>query len=413
MDKEKIRQMLLEQNKLHANDIIKRAIKKKILNYSDDPFIIIITGIRRSGKSTILFDLKNDFKNAYYVNFDDDRLINFKVEDFQVLYELLIELFGDRKIFLFDEIQNVVGWERFVRRLHNNRKKVYITGSNATMLSKELGTHLTGRHIAFSLFPFSFKEFLTFNKHKINNLTTSEKSKLKRLFNQYLKKGGFPEYLKTEKKEYLKFVYENILYKDIITRYNIKNEKALKEVVYFAISNIGKEISFNQLKKLTGLTSATTVKEYFSYLENAFLLFLIPRYDSSLKKQIYYNKKVYLIDTDFVDILGFRTSKDYGRLLENLVFIELKRRNKEIYFHKNNKECDFVIKKANKIIKAIQVTKELNDKNQEREIQGLLEAMKIHKLKTGLILTDDQEKEFRIKKKRIIVKPIWKWLIED
>lgn len=413
MDKEKIRQMLLEQNKLHANDIIKRAIKKKILNYSDDPFIIIITGIRRSGKSTILFDLKNDFKNAYYVNFDDDRLINFKVEDFQVLYELLIELFGDRKIFLFDEIQNVVGWERFVRRLHNNRKKVYITGSNATMLSKELGTHLTGRHIAFSLFPFSFKEFLTFNKHKINNLTTSEKSKLKRLFNQYLKKGGFPEYLKTEKKEYLKFVYENILYKDIITRYNIKNEKALKEVVYFAISNIAKEISFNQLKKLTGLTSATTVKEYFSYLENAFLLFLIPRYDSSLKKQIYYNKKVYLIDTAFVDILGFRTSKDYGRLLENLVFIELKRRNKEIYFHKNNKECDFVIKKANKIIKAIQVTKELNDKNQEREIQGLLEAMKIHKLKTGLILTDDQEKEFRIKKKRIIVKPIWKWLIED
>jgi len=231
------------------------------------------------------------------------------------------------------------------------------------------------------------------------------------LFNEYLEKGGFPEFLQTEKDEYLKSVYENILYRDIITRYHLPQEKSIKEVVYYSVSNIGKEISFNKLRKLTNLTSATTIREYFEYLENSYLAFLISRYNPSLKKQIYYNKKVYFIDTAIAKILGFRTSDDVGRMLENIVFLHLKRQNKEIYFHKEKYECDFVIRKGINISEAIQVTHQLSD-NKEREINGLLEALNTYKLKEGLLLTSDQEDEIIKQKKKIIIKPVWKWLLK-
>jgi len=282
------------------------------------------------------------------------------------------------------------------------------------MLSKELGTHLTGRHISFSLYPFSFKEFLKFKHHSVGNiqrLTTEQKSILKKLFNEYMEKGGFPEYLLTDKEEYLKILYENIIYRDIITRYNLSNERTIKEVVYFAVSNIGKEISFNTLRKLTGLTSATTIREYFEYLENSYLTFLVSRYNTSIKKQIYYNKKIYFIDTAMARIIGFRMSDDYGRMLENIVFLHLKQQSKEIYFHKEKNECDFIIRKGTEIVEAIQVTQNLH-KNREREIQGLLEALQLYKLKQGIILTENDEETIRIKNKKIIVKPIWKWLLE-
>jgi len=355
-----------------------------------------------------------ELKESYYVNFDDERFVNFTVDDFQMLYETLIELFGDKHIFFFDEIQNVKSWERFVRRLHETGEKIYVTGSNASMLSRELGTHLTGRNITLSLYPFSFKEFLRFKNYSydsLDRLTTEQKSILKRLFNEYLEKGGFPEFLQTEKDEYLKSVYENILYRDIITRYHLPQEKSIKEVVYYSVSNIGKEISFNKLRKLTNLTSATTIREYFEYLENSYLAFLISRYNPSLKKQIYYNKKVYFIDTAIAKILGFRTSDDVGRMLENIVFLHLKRQNKEIYFHKEKYECDFVIRKGINISEAIQVTHQLSD-NKEREINGLLEALNTYKLKEGLLLTSDQEDEIIKQKKKIIIKPVWKWLLK-
>lgn len=417
MDRNKIKQIIIEQNIIKkSGDIIPRELTAKISEFEKTSFIIIISGIRRSGKSTLLQQMRTDVQdNSYYVNFDDERFVHFNVDDFQILYELLIEIFGNRKIFLFDEIQNIKNWERFVRRLHDMEKKIYVTGSNASMLSRELGTHLTGRHISFSLYPFSFKEFLLF-KHqipgKLDMLTTEKKSILRKFFNEYLEKGGFPEYLQTEKEEYLKSLYENILYRDIITRYNLSNEKTIKEIIYYAVSNIGKEISFNSLRKLTNLTSATTVREYFEYLENSYMAFLISRYNPSLKKQIYYNKKAYFIDTAMAKLLGFRTSDDLGRMLENVVFLHLKRLDKEVYFHKEKYECDFVIRKENTIVEAIQVTHSLKD-NKEREINGLLEALDIYKLKEGLLLTADQEEEIIEKNRKIVVKPIWKWLLEN
>ncbi len=193
MEHEKLKQLLLEQNQIIQNThIIPREISLQINRFKETPFIIIISGIRRSGKSTLLSQIRSDSStDSYYVNFDDERFIQFTVNDFQSLYETLIELFGPKNTFLFDEIQNIKGWERFIRRLHDERKKIYITGSNASMLSRELGTHLTGRHLSFSLYPFSFKEFLRFKHHSYPNLhrlTTEQKSLLKKLFNEYPRK---------------------------------------------------------------------------------------------------------------------------------------------------------------------------------------------------------------------------------
>ncbi|MBU1111591.1 MAG: DUF4143 domain-containing protein, partial [Nanoarchaeota archaeon] len=193
---------------------------------------------------------------------------------------------------------------------------------------------------------------------------------------------------------------------------NLTSEKPIKETVYFAASNIGKELSFNTIKNITGLTSATTIKEYFEYLENSYLVFLIPKYDPSLKKQAYASKKAYFVDNGMANEIGFRVSEDEGRLLENVVFLELKRFGKDIFFHRNKKECDFLIREGLKIKQAIQVTCYLNDKNKEREIDGLMEALDKYKLKEGLILTLDEEKEINKNNKKIIIMPVWKWLLE-
>ena len=306
-------------------------------------------------------------------------------------------------------------WERFVRRLHNEGKKVFITGSNASLLSHELGTHLTGRYLEWTLYPFSFTEFLEFNKIKIDKekglFLKKEKAIIKRNFENFSLYGGFAEYLETNNSKYLHMLYESVLYRDIVARYDIDKEKSVKELVLFCASNIGKKISFNSLTKTIGVKNASTVKNYFGYLENSFLLFLLPKYDFSLKKQIVANKKVYFIDNALAGAVGFRFSRDAGRFLENIVFLELKRQEKEIYYFEGKKECDFVVRSGLKITEALQVTDILNDENENREVGGLLEAMEKFDLKSGIILTKDQEKEIQRKGRIVKVMTIWKWLL--
>lgn len=413
MDRELLKDVLLMQAKKPEEKIIQRTLLSKIEEFSKTNFIIIISGVRRCGKSTVLQEIRSD--DCYYANFDDERLINFSVDDFQMLYELLIELFGKKNTFIFDEIQNIKGWERYVRRLHDQKSKIYISGSNASMLSKELGTHLTGRNISLKLFPFSFAEYLTFRgiPKKTENLTSGEKSVLKKAYNEYIVEGGFPEYLKTKKEEYLISLYQNVIYRDIITRYNLSSEKPIKETVFYIASNIGKEISYNILKNLTGLTSATTIKEYLEYLENSYFTFLVPKYSPSLKKQMYSQKKVYFIDTCMAKILGFRPSDGAGRMMENVVFLSIKRKNEEVYYHKGQKECDFIIRKNGKIRQAVQVTTSLKESNKQREVEGLIEALNEYKLKEGVIITEDQSEEIVADNKKILIVPIWKWLLEN
>jgi len=419
IEKDILKKIILEQKTLFSKDVLIRDKLKNLESKKKSDLIVIITGIRRCGKSYLLNSFKNNQKEKdYYINFDDDRLNNFTIDDFEKLYEVFIELFDLESTFYFDEIQNIKGWEKFVRRLNDYSNKIYITGSNANLLSKELGTHLTGRYISLELYPISFKEFLDYNKYKLNknDFYNREKSvQIKKYFNQYIKNGGFLKYLQTKDKDFFKTLYDNILYRDIISRYNISYEKSIKDIFYYLVSNISKEFSYSNLKNITTIANITTVKDYISYLENSYLLFTISLYDVSLKKQLINPKKAYVIDSGFANAISFKFSEDIGRILENIVFIELKRQEREIYYHKNSKnkkECDFVIKEGLDIIKAIQVTKSLEDINtRKREITGLVDACKTYKLKTGLILTEDEEENIEEDGIKIQILPIWKWFL--
>lgn len=417
MDRNLLKQIIADQReyKLPAN-FFDRSQSKVIQKFIDDPNIIILSGIRRSGKSTILRVLqKEQSESDYYFNFDDERLIQFEVKDFQVLLEVFIELFGKQSAFYFDEIQNIAGWERFIRRLYDQGNKIFITGSNAKLLSQELGTHLTGRNIQLEVYPLSFREIVFHeNKELLSKkaFSTVDTGDLLRLFATYTSHGGIPEYFKFRKSEYLKNLYEGILYRDIIARHNITNEKSLKELVYYFASNIGKEFSYSKLSEYLGLGSPHTVSKYCSYLENCYLCFFLSRYSHSLKKQIQYNKKCYMIDPAIIRMIGFRISEDQGRLLENIVFLHLKMQGEEIYFHKDQKECDFLIRKGNQITQAIQVSLRFSDKNvRNREIDGLVEAMKAYDLKEGLIITENDQEEFDIENLKVKIIPVWKWLL--
>ncbi len=417
MEREVLKQVLADQQEYKSpKNFFSRTLTETIMGFVDDPNIMIISGIRRSGKSTIQRLLQLELtKSDYYLNFDDERLIRFQVEDFQMLLEVLIELFGEQSTFYFDEIQNIEGWERFIRRLYEQGKKIYITGSNAKLLSKELGTHLTGRYIQFEVFPLSFQEIV---RHKYPEalskkaLSTNDMGMIQHHFSNYLKNGGIPDYVKFEKPEYLRDLFEGILYRDIIARYKINDEKPLREVVYYFASNIGKEFSYTKLGKIVGLSSPHTVVNYCNYLEQCYLCFFVSRYSHSLQKQIQYNKKCYMIDSALIHTIGFRVSEDRGRLLENIVFLHLRMQRKEIYFHKDKKECDFIIRESNQIIQAIQVTTTLSDEEvKDREINGLIEAMSLYNLREGLILTENEQDTIEVSGFLITIIPIWKWLL--
>jgi predicted AAA+ superfamily ATPase len=418
MEREVLKQVIADQREYRPpKNFFARTLTDTIQRFAKDPSILIISGLRRSGKSTIQRQLQlEQIQSNYYLNFDDERLIWFNVEHFQMLLEVLIELFGEQPAFYFDEIQNVEGWERFIRRLYEQGKKIYITGSNARLLSKELGTHLTGRYIQFEAYPLSFKEIVFHHSPELVSkkaLSTHDTGMMLHHFSNFLKNGGIPEYVKFEKPEYLRDLFEGILYRDIIVRYKISDEKPLRELVYYLASNIGKEFSYTRLGKMVGLSSPHTVANYCSYLERCYLCFFVSRYSHSLRKQIQYNKKCYMIDPALIRVIGFRVSEDKGRLLENIVFLHLKMLGKEIYFHKEQKECDFLIREGCQIVEAIQVAVHLSDEEvKKREIQGLIEAMSAYHLQEGLILTENEQATFQVEGFQIRVLPLWRWLLD-
>ena len=398
LTREELRSLVIKnQSELGKNLGVDRDFSVKLLS----KFATIISGIRRCGKSTLARQFLKSKKPVYYLYFEDVALAEFEVKDFVRLDEVFHEVLGEKGVYFFDEIQNVVGWEVFVRQLVDKNEEVLITGSNASMLSKELGTRLTGRNLKYELFPFSFNEFLRFK-----NKSASIKS-----FEGYLELGGFPEYLKTNDKDILRNLFQDIFYRDIIVRNNIRNEADLKSLLAYLSSNIGKNFSYTKLRDSLGIKSVHTVQQFISACENAYLFFTVNKFDYSVKKQLTNSKKIYCIDNALLKLNSFSVSSDSGRLLENLVFLELRKRQKEVFYHFEKKECDFVIKEGTKITQAIQVCYLLNDENKQREISGLLEAMEIYKLKEGLLLTNNQEDVLEIEGERIILKPVWKWLL--
>jgi predicted AAA+ superfamily ATPase len=402
---------------------IHRTLEKKLDRLSQNQEIIVLSGIRRCGKSVLLEHVRRIHKNGhdYYFNFEDERLVNFGTEDFEVLHQTFISLYGVQENFYLDEIQNIPAWELFVRRMYNKGCKIYITGSNANLFSEELGTRLTGRYISLDVYPISFAEYSQFHIPLDRvDFSTTEIGILKEKYSKYLECGGIPAYIANQDPEYLHSLCESILYRDIITRYKVSNPEALKKLLFYLASNCGKEVTLSKLLGMVNnngkiIKSNTTISDYCDYIEKSFICFFVNRYDDNLKAQQQAPRKVYFVDHILAKILGFRISEDYGRMLENIVFVELKRRGHDIFYYSGTKECDFIIRKGAYTQQVIQVSIELYDQSTKmREISGLIEAMDKFSLSQGLIITENEESnevvEQNGKKYQVIIKPIWKWL---
>jgi len=413
MEKTIIKQTILEQKELfeREEDIVKRTVPEYLLQ---TPKIVVITGIRRCGKSTLLKEISGKFKNHAYANFEDERFLEFTAKDFNTLLEIFLELDPKTSTLFFDEIQNVSGWEKFVRRMFTEGYKIFVTGSSSNLLSSEIATSITGRNLKYELFPFSFKEYLLYQKFETKDTyKTKEKASLSRYFEDYVKYGGFPEIVKSRNEKELMEIYQDILIKDLLVRLQIRDSKDFRDLSLYLLSNISRKMSYNNLKNVLGFSNTSKVKNYVEFLEEAYLFFTLKKYDPSLKKQILSSRKVYSIDTGLVNAVSFMFSENTGPLLENIVFLELKRRSQEIYYHEDKKECDFLIKKKEKIVQAIQVTTSIIDpKIEKREMEGLKEAMERYNLKEGYIITKDTERTINLEGRTVHIKPIIAWLLE-
>ncbi len=353
---------------------------------------LIVSGIRRCGKSTLLLQLlKTKFRDALYINFEDPRLYEFDQHDFTRLDDAIKEM-GSR-VLLFDEVQIIPGWERYVRHKLDQGYKLVVTGSNASLLSRELGTKLTGRHITRELFPFSYREFISFKE-----LNFSETSLL-----QYLEMGGFPEYVKSGEADILTHLFEDILIRDIAVRYGVRDVKALQRLALYLISNVASLITGNRLKTLFDFGATSTVMEYLSHLEYSYLLHFVPKFSYSQRKQVANPRKVYAIDTGMITVNSGSFTADNGRKLENLIFLHLRRLTKEIYYFSEKGECDFIVFHNGEVQGAMQVCYSLDDGNLEREIKGLVEALEFFNLNTGTIVTLNQTDRFEKNGKTIHV----------
>ena len=415
--KELLKQIIFEQQencKHLLQDAIPRCIDEEWLTTTE---ILIITGVRRCGKSVLLQQLRDKLEEKdFFFNFDDERLVNFKLEDFATLQECFFEFFGEQHIYYFDEIQNIEGWETFVRRLYNEGNKVIVTGSNARMLSKEMGTHLTGRYISVEVYPFSFAEYLQLEQIELSKkdfYLMASRSKLLGYFQAYLEKGGFPKYLQTGSVRYLSSLYESIIFRDVMARNGLTNDKEIQELAFYLASNATKRITYNSLGKIVGVRHPDTIKNYLEYIQQTYMIFQLLKYAPSVKTQMLSPKKIYFIDNAIVSRMGFNATDNVGVKLENAVFIELKRRGCDVFYHADKKECDFVVREGIRITQAYQVTVKMDDeKTRKREIEGLQEAMDAYDLFEGYIITMEERNELTINGKAIHVVPAWEWMLK-
>jgi uncharacterized protein len=415
--KEILKRIIFEQQ-----ENSKRLVRNAIPRHLEDEWlstteILIITGIRRCGKSVLLQQMRDKMdEKDFFFNFDDERLVNFKLEDFATLQECFFELFGEQHTYYFDEIQNVAGWETFVRRLYNEGNKVVVTGSNARMLSRELGTHLTGRYISVEVYPFSFAEYLQLRQIEPSQkdfYLLSGRSILLERFRDFLEKGGFPKYLQTESVRYLSSLYESIVFRDVMARNGLTNDKEIQELVFYLASNATKRVTYSSLGKTIGIRHPETIKNYLEYIQQTYIIFQLLKYAPSVKTQMLSPKKVYFIDNALVSRMGFNATDNVGVKLENVVFIELKRRGYSLFYHADKKECDFLVREGGRITQAYQVTVKMEDeKTRKREIEGLQEAMDAYQLSEGYIITMDEQEELVVDGKAIHVVPAWEWMLK-
>jgi len=396
--------------------------------------IISIIGVRRSGKTYIFFqtikkllEKQIPMNKIIYINFEDERIEN-KPESFEAMLEAYRELYPQVSLkdvyFFFDEIQNINGWEKFIRRLNDRyTKKIFITGSNSKFLSKEIATSLRGRTLTYELYPLSFKEYLYFNSLSINKkdlYDPEKKAILKNYFSQYLLFGGFPELVFIEEENIkiriLQEYFNVMIYRDLVERYEIKSVSILKYFLKRIIEGIGKPVSvnniYNELKSQSKKVSKTTLYGFFEMLENIYMTMISKRYVFSVLKQEAYQKKAYITDNGLVNAITYKYKDDYGKLLENLVAKEIKGRGFELFYNSNNSECDFILVSDKKII-PIQVSYSLeNKKTFKREVKGILDFLNRYKGKKGFILTYDEKNYLKENGYEVEIIPVYEFILK-
>jgi predicted AAA+ superfamily ATPase len=408
--------ILLEQQQTYKNWINKsssvpREVGPTYESYLSTPMIKVIMGPRRSGKS--FFSIQSlPQAHFIYINFDDERFFELTTKDLNKIYEAGLRINSNPQYWVFDEIQNIQGWELFVNRLKRNGLNIIVTGSNSKLLSKELATHLTGRTLSLELLPFSFREYLKFYQIEFeNNLTTENFSEIKNHFMKYLRSGGFPETLSNIAfNEYLRELFDRIITKDIIQRYQIRDPRTLRAIAHIMMSYNSQELSYQKIKNSFPGLSINTLRKYISYIEDTYLFFEIETYSTKIRERLTKARKIYCIDSGMFNALSDNPERTFGRQLENLVFLELRRKNKSVsYLKTKNFEIDFILSEHGKISQLIQVSWNFDDpKTKDRELKSFIEAEKVLGPQKKMILTYDIEETIG----HIMILPVWKWLTQ-
>ncbi len=420
MDKETLRLVIVDQRKsieekFKDKNIIVRDASEPIVLKAPTAFVVL--GVRRSGKSTLSEQLFAEDKFGY-INFDDERLLGATKDDLNVILQIFYELYGsDLGNIILDEIQLVPNWEPFVSRLRDT-KKVIVTGSSSKLLSGELSSRLTGRHIDLLLFPFSFSEFLTYKHWNMPKaFSTANRAEVVRLLDEYMISGGFPEQF-TLGRQIIRNIYNDIITKDVVIRHKIKHIGDLRQVARFLVSNSSKEFTYSSLKGVTRAKSLITISNWVRYLEEAYLIFKIERFSYKLKQTILAPKKIYCVDVGIIGEISPEPTGNKGRLMENIVATELIKGSKnvgfEVFYWKDHqgREVDFIIKEGREITKLIQATYATSrDAIDDREIKSLVIASKELRCKDLLIVTWDYEGSIVTEGKKIALVPLWKWLL--
>jgi len=403
-----LRDIILE----NQNNPLPEIIPRQITIPTDLKIIISLIGARRSGKTYIIYQVIKQLRNKglkkeriLFLNFEDERL-KLDTENLDEIIQAYTELYPNFELkncyFFFDEIQNVKGWEKFIRRIFDTKtRNLFITGSNSKLLSSEIATELRGRTLSFTIYPLSLSEYLDFQKVKKELLTQANRSKIIHYTNKFLSEGGFPETVRFEqpyRTKVLQQYFNVMIFRDIVERYKISNIEALKFFIKKIFAGVSKPFSvnkaYNDLKSMGYKVSNKYLYEYLNYCEAVFIGLAVSKFDFSEIKQAKSEKKIYLVDNGLLSSIEFSISKNKGKLLENMVALELLKAGKELFYYKNIYECDFIIKEAETLL-PIQVAYELNDdETKQREIRGLVEACKFIKSKYGIIITFDSEDEF-------------------
>lgn len=412
--KDVILRQKIERDELVQKPYVLRELLQNAKKSMKDTLIKVITGPRRAGKSVFAIQLLEGIHFGY-LNFDDERLI--EVKDYENLIKAIREVYGETNYLLFDEIQNLPRWELFVNKLHRRGFNLVITGSNSRLLSKELGTHLTGRYLSFPIFPFSFREFLKARDLALEEAAAvpEKQGLLLNRLDEYIREGGYPEVVVkgVDPKSYLATLFESILFKDVVKRYNVRYSKKLHDLGLFLITNHSREFSYTSLKKALSFRSVHTVENYLEYIMDAYLLFAADRFSPKIKEQMKSPRKAYAYDTGLINAVKFKITPDSGRLMENLVAAELLRRGKEICYYKtkDGKEVDFAVREGLKIGELLQVCYEVSDIfTRKREVDALLKAGREVECKLLTVLTWDFESEEKFGSQAVQYLPLWKWL---